>query len=203
MDLKKESSRLEQQALTLSLVCVIVIALGTLAWGLAIESDVVILNGVEGLRAGGSEVDASNVIWFGSVSGVICATFSLVTLAGFAALFVLEEPLSSIWARYADSALGPGQAAPTDLERRGSTDRRCLAHHQFHRGSAPGMSTANHALCGTSGIRQNGCAVRACLRLQRLAGMLAYGHKSHGVAGSRIRGVNLGRHEPSFQEYRS
>ena len=192
MHLKKESSRLEQRTLVLSLLCVVVIALGSLAWGLAIESDVVILNGVfslvsligsvlyltaarlvarpadrhfqygyahvepmvnsvngmlvlvictyafingiEGLRAGGSEVDASDVIWFGAVSGLICATvgsyelwmsrrtgsqllrndarewlidaaFSLVTLLGFAALFVLEDPLRSTWARYADSAL--------------------------------------------------------------------------------------------------
>jgi cation diffusion facilitator family transporter len=192
MDLKRESSRLEQRTLVLSLLSVVVIALGSLAWGLAIESGVVILNGVfslvsligsvlyltaarlvarpadrrfqygyahvepmvnsvngmlvlviclyalingvEGLRAGGSEVDAASVIWFGAVSGLICATvgtyelwmsrrtgsqllrndarewlidaaFSLVTLLGFAALFVLEDPLRSTWARYADSAL--------------------------------------------------------------------------------------------------
>jgi cation diffusion facilitator family transporter len=192
MDLKRESSRLEQRTLVLSLLCVVVIALGSLAWGMAIESDVVILNGVfslvsligsvlyvtaarlvarpadrrfqygyahvepmvnsvngmlilviclyalingvEGLRAGGSEVDATSVIWFGAVTGLVCAAvgayelwmsrrtgsqllrndarewlidaaFSLVTLVGFAALFVLDEPLRSIWARYADSAL--------------------------------------------------------------------------------------------------
>ncbi len=192
MDPKSESSRLEQRTLALSLLFVVVIAFGSLAWGLAIESDVVILNGVfslvsligsvlyltaarlvarpadrrfqygyahvepmvnsvngmlvlviciyafingvEGLRAGGSEVDPSDVIWFGAVSGLICATvgtyelgmsrrtgsqllrndarewlidaaFSLVTLLGFAALFVLEDPLRSTWARYADSAL--------------------------------------------------------------------------------------------------
>ena len=46
MDLKRESSRLEQRTLVLSLLCVVVIALGSLAWGLAIESGVVILNGV-------------------------------------------------------------------------------------------------------------------------------------------------------------
>jgi predicted Co/Zn/Cd cation transporter (cation efflux family) len=92
------------------------------------------INGIEGLRAGGSEVDAASVIWFGAVSGIICAAvgtyefwmsrrtgsqllrndarewlidaaFSLVTLLGFAVLFVLEEPLRSAWARYADSAL--------------------------------------------------------------------------------------------------
>jgi cation diffusion facilitator family transporter len=185
-------ARLEQRTLMLSLVCVVVIAVGSLAWGLAIESDVVILNGVfslvsligsvlyltaarlvtrpadrrfqygyahvepmvnsvngmlvlviclyafingvEGLRAGGSEVDAASVIWFGAVSGLICAavgtyefwmsrrtgsqllrndarewlidaSFSLATLVGFATLFVLEDPLRSTWARYADSAL--------------------------------------------------------------------------------------------------
>ena len=192
MGLKRESSRLEQRTLVLSLLCVVVIALGSLAWGMAIESDVVILNGVfslvsligsvlyvtaarlvarpadrrfqygyahvepmvnsvngmlvlviclyalingvEGLRAGGSEVDATSVIWFGAVTGLVCAAvgtyelwmsrrtgsqllrndarewlidaaFSLVTLVGFAALFVLDEPLRSLWARYADSAL--------------------------------------------------------------------------------------------------
>ena len=46
MDLKRQSNRLEQRTLVLSLLCVVVIALGSLAWGLAIESDVVILNGV-------------------------------------------------------------------------------------------------------------------------------------------------------------
>ena len=33
------------------------------------------------------------------------AAFSLVTLLGFAALFVLPEPLRALWARYADSVL--------------------------------------------------------------------------------------------------
>jgi predicted Co/Zn/Cd cation transporter (cation efflux family) len=33
------------------------------------------------------------------------AAFSLVTLAGFAVLFVLPEPQRGLWARYADSAL--------------------------------------------------------------------------------------------------
>jgi len=192
LDARKESSRIEQRTLLLSLVCVVAVALGSLAWGLAIESDVVILNGVfslvsligsilyltaarlvarpadrrfqygyahvepmvnsvngmlvlvicvyafingiEGLRAGGSEVDAASVVWFGALTGVVSlaiggyelrmgrrlgsqllrndgrewlmdAAFSLVTLAGFATLFVLPEPLRSHWARYADSAL--------------------------------------------------------------------------------------------------
>jgi cation diffusion facilitator family transporter len=192
MDDKGASSRLEQRTLLLSLTCVAVIALGSLGWGLAIESDVVILNGVfslvsligsvlyltaarlvtrpadrrfqygyahvepmvngvngllvlviciyalingiEGLRAGGADVDATSVIWFGALTGTVAlaigsyeirmgrrlgsqllrndgrewlmdATFSLVTLAGFAALFVLPDPVRGLWARYADSAL--------------------------------------------------------------------------------------------------
>jgi predicted Co/Zn/Cd cation transporter (cation efflux family) len=32
-----------------------------------------LINGVEGLRAGGSTVDAASVIWFGAVSGLVCA----------------------------------------------------------------------------------------------------------------------------------
>jgi cation diffusion facilitator family transporter len=192
MNQRAASNRLEQRTLLLSLACVATIALGSLAWGLAIESDVVILNGVfslvsligsvlyltaarlvarpadrrfqygyahvepmvngvngllvlviciyafingvEGLRAGGSEVDAASVIWFGALTGIVSlaiggyeswmarrlgshllrndvrewlmdAAFSLVTLAGFAALFALPEPLRSHWASYADSAL--------------------------------------------------------------------------------------------------
>lgn len=185
-------ARLEQQTLSLSLAAVAAVALLSLIWGLAIESDVVILNGIfslvsligsvlyltaarlvarpadrrfqygyahveplvngvngllvlviclyalingiEGLRAGGDAVSPSGVVWFGVVSGVIClafglheravarrtgsqllrndarewlidAAFSLVTLAGFAALHLLEEPWQSWWARHADSAL--------------------------------------------------------------------------------------------------
>jgi len=93
-----------------------------------------LINGIEGLRAGGSDVDAASVVWFGALTGVVSlaigsyeirmarrlgsqllrndgrewlmdAAFSLVTLAGFATLFVLPEPLRSHWARYADSAL--------------------------------------------------------------------------------------------------
>ena len=192
MAANEQSARIEQRTLTLSLAGVAVIALGSLAWGLAIESDVVILNGVfslvsligsvlyltaarlvtrpadrrfqygyahvepmvngvngllvlviciyafingvEGLRAGGDEVDAGSVVWFGALTGVVSlaiggyemrvarltgsqlvrndgrewlldAAFSLVTLAGFAALFVLPEPQRALWARYADSVL--------------------------------------------------------------------------------------------------
>jgi cation diffusion facilitator family transporter len=185
-------ARIEQRTLMLSLVAVAGVALLSLAWGVAIESDVVILNGVfslvsligsvlyvtaarlvarpadrrfqygyahvepmvagangllvlviciyafingvEGLRAGGDEVSPAGVVWFGALSGVIClvvgtyewsmarrtgsqllrndarewlidAAFSLVTLAGFAVLWLLEEPWRSWWARHADSAL--------------------------------------------------------------------------------------------------
>jgi cation diffusion facilitator family transporter len=185
-------ARLEQRTLVLSLVAVAGVALLSLGWGVAIESDVVILNGVfslvsligsvlyltaarlvarpadrrfqygyahvepmaagangllvlvicayafingvEGLRAGGYEVSPAGVVWFGALSGVIClvvgayegsmarrtgsqllrndarewlidAAFSLVTLAGFAVLWLLEEPWRSWWARHADSAL--------------------------------------------------------------------------------------------------
>jgi len=92
------------------------------------------INGVEGLRAGGYEVSPAGVVWFGALSGVIClvvgayewsmarrtgsqllrndarewlidAAFSLVTLAGFAVLWLLEEPWRTWWARHADSAL--------------------------------------------------------------------------------------------------
>jgi cation diffusion facilitator family transporter len=185
-------ARVEQRTLKISLVGVAAIAVASLAWGLAIESDVVILNGVfslvslvgsvlylvaaklvtrpadrrfqygyahveplvngvngllvlvicvyafinglEGLRAGGDEVDAASVVWFGALTAVVSlaiggyelriarltgsqlvrndgrewlldAAFSLVTLAGFAALFVLPEPLRTPWARYADSVL--------------------------------------------------------------------------------------------------
>jgi cation diffusion facilitator family transporter len=185
-------ARIEQRTLKISLAGVAAIAVASLAWGLAIESDVVILNGVfslvslvgsvlylvaaklvarpadrrfqygyahveplvngvngllvlvicvyafvnglEGLRAGGDEVDAGSVMWFGALTAVVSlaiggyelrvarltgsqlvrndgrewlldAAFSLVTLLGFAALFVLPEPLRAVWARYADSAL--------------------------------------------------------------------------------------------------
>jgi cation diffusion facilitator family transporter len=185
-------ARVEQHTLTLSLAAVAGVALLSLAWGVAIESDVVILNGVfsmvsligsvlyltaarlvarpadrrfqygyahveplvtgangllvlvicvyafingvEGVRAGGGTVNAAGVVWFGAVTGAIClavgtyewsmasrtgsqllrndsrewlidAAFSLVTLAGFAVVWVLEEPWRGLWARYADSAL--------------------------------------------------------------------------------------------------
>lgn len=192
MEGKEQSARLEQRTLTLSLAAVAALSLGSLAWGLAIESDVVILNGIfslvslvgsvlyltaaklvsrpadrrfqygyahveplvngvnallvlviciyalvngiEGLRSGGDAVDAGSVVWFGALTAVVSlsiggyemriarltgsqlvrndgrewlldAAFSLVTLVGFAALFVLPEPQRDLWARYADSVL--------------------------------------------------------------------------------------------------
>jgi cation diffusion facilitator family transporter len=185
-------ARLEQRTLALSLAAVAGVALLSLAWGVVIESDVVILNGVfsmvsligsvlyltaarlvarpadrrfqygyahveplvtgangllvlviciyafingvEGVRAGGGTVSMAGVVWFGAVTGAIClvvgfyegmmarrtgsqllrndsrewlidAAFSLVTLAGFALVWLLEEPWRSLWARYADNAL--------------------------------------------------------------------------------------------------
>lgn len=185
-------ARLEQRTLAISLAAVAGVALISLVWGLAIESDAVILNGVfslvsligsalyltaarlvarpadrrfqygyahvepmangvngllvlvicvyafingvEGLRAGGDAVSPAGVVWFGAVTGAIClavglyeramaqrigsqllrndgrewlidAAFSLVTLAGFAVVWLLDEPWRSWWARHADSAL--------------------------------------------------------------------------------------------------
>ena len=43
---KAEASRLEQRALWISIYGVLAIALGSIAWGLVLESDVVILNGI-------------------------------------------------------------------------------------------------------------------------------------------------------------
>jgi cation diffusion facilitator family transporter len=186
------SARTEQRMLSVSLVAVAGTALLSFAWGIAIESDVVILNGVfslvsligsvlyltaarlvtrpadrrfqfgyahveplaagangllvlviciyallngvEGLRVGGDAVSPAGVVWFGALTGTFCAAFgayewlvarrtgsqllrndsrewlidaafSLVTLAGFAVLWLLEEPWRTWWARHADSAL--------------------------------------------------------------------------------------------------
>ena len=186
------TATLEQGALRFSIAGVLAIAAGSMAWGLWIDSEVVILNGVlslfslvgaglsllaaklvarpedrrfpfgysqvepvvltvngfmllvicvyafingvEGIRAGGREVDPGDVMWFGAVSGLVClvvwvrqsrsarrlgstlvmddarewlvdAGFSLATLVGFAVLPLLEEPLRGTWARYADPAM--------------------------------------------------------------------------------------------------
>jgi cation diffusion facilitator family transporter len=190
--LRAAANRIEQRTLWLSLWGVVVLAVGSIAWGLAIESDVVILNGVfslfslvggglsllaaklvvrpedrrfpfgyshleplthtinglmvlfmcvyavlngvEGIRAGGHEVNAVGVVWFGAVTALFClgiglyelrvaarigsllvrndaktwlmdAVFSAVTLVAFAVLPFLPEPYRSLWARYADPTM--------------------------------------------------------------------------------------------------
>ncbi len=92
------------------------------------------INGINGIREGGTAVDAAGVIWFSVVSAVICLgfwiylsllarrldsqlvatdakewgmdfAFSMVTLIGFAVLPALAEPYRTAWASYADPAL--------------------------------------------------------------------------------------------------
>lgn len=92
------------------------------------------LNGIEGVRHGGHDVDAAGVVWFGAVSAAVCLgywirgalaarrtgsklvgndakewlmdfAFSIVTLAGFAILPLLSEPYRGLWARYADPVM--------------------------------------------------------------------------------------------------
>lgn len=92
------------------------------------------VNGINGILVGGNEVSAAGVIGFGAVTGILClvlwayesviarrtgslivkddarewlidAGFSIVTLVAFSAVFVLEEPLRSIWAVYADPVM--------------------------------------------------------------------------------------------------
>ena len=190
--LRAAANLIEQRTLWVSLWAVVILAVGSIAWGLVIESDVVILNGVfslfsliggglsllaaklvvrredrrfpfgyshleplthtinglmvlfmcvyafvngvEGIRAGGHEVNAEGVIWFGAVTGLFClgvglyelwvarriksllvrndaktwlmdAVFSTVTLIAFAVLPFLPEPYRSLWARYADPTM--------------------------------------------------------------------------------------------------
>ena len=43
---KKEASRIEQRTLRISIYGVVVVAVGSIAYGLILESDVVILNGI-------------------------------------------------------------------------------------------------------------------------------------------------------------
>jgi cation diffusion facilitator family transporter len=189
---RAEASRLEQRTLKLSIGAVLAIAAGSIAYGLWIDSEAVILNGVfslfsligaslslvaarlvarpedrrfpfgyshveplvlsvngfmvllicvyafingiEGVRAGGREVDPADVMWFGAVSGVIClgmwayqmrvarkvdsllikddarewlidSGFSMITLVAFAILPLLSEPWRALWGQYADSIM--------------------------------------------------------------------------------------------------
>ena len=93
-----------------------------------------LFNGLEGLRIGGHMVDPGGVVVYSLLSAAVCAvvwayetsvakrtgsqlirndarewmismSFSLVTMLGFAMLWVLPEPLRSWWAHYADSAV--------------------------------------------------------------------------------------------------
>ncbi len=189
---RHEAARIEQQTLTISLLLVTFIGLGSLAFGLWIQSDVVILNGIftmislmgswlnltasklitrpaddrfqygywhvepivhcvnglmmalicvyslivgiEGIRSGGTIVDAVMVIWFSAVTAILCGAFglyelmmgrkldsqllrndarewlmdfgfSLVTLVGFAGLFMLPPAWQKVWVYYADSVM--------------------------------------------------------------------------------------------------
>lgn len=189
---RAEASRLEQRTLKLSISGVLAIAVGSISYGLWIDSEAVILNGVfslfsligaglslvaarlvarpedrrfpfgyshveplvltvngfmvlvicvyafingiEGVRAGGREVDPVEVMWFGAVSGVICFAmwayqlavarkvdsqlikddarewlidfgFSMITLVAFAILPLLHDPWRGLWAQYADSVM--------------------------------------------------------------------------------------------------
>jgi cation diffusion facilitator family transporter len=93
-----------------------------------------LFNGLEGLRSGGNPVDPGEVVLYSVLSAAACLTvwwyeqrmaarigsqlirndarewmvstlFSLVTLAGFAMIWVLPEAWATWWARYADSAV--------------------------------------------------------------------------------------------------
>jgi len=91
-------------------------------------------NGLEGVRIGGNPVDAASVVVYSLFSAVVCAvvwaheshvarrtesqlirndarewmismSFSVLTMIGFAMVWVLPEPYRSWWARYADSVV--------------------------------------------------------------------------------------------------
>jgi cation diffusion facilitator family transporter len=93
-----------------------------------------LFNGLEGLRTGGNPVDAGEVVVYSLLSAGACLAvwwyerrvaarcdsqlirndarewmistlFSVITLIGFAMIWVLPEPMRSWWARYADSAV--------------------------------------------------------------------------------------------------
>ena len=93
-----------------------------------------LFNGLEGMRTGGNPVDATEVVIYSLISAAVCLAvwwyekraaarcdsqlirndarewmistlFSVVTLVGFAMVWVLPEPVRSWWARYADSAV--------------------------------------------------------------------------------------------------
>ncbi|EXI65223.1 MAG: Ferrous-iron efflux pump FieF [Candidatus Accumulibacter adjunctus] len=91
-------------------------------------------NGLKGLRSGGNPVEAREVVVYSLITAVVCllvwwyerrvatrcdsqlvrndarewmigTLFSVITLIGFAMVWVLPEPMRSWWARYADSAV--------------------------------------------------------------------------------------------------
>ena len=93
-----------------------------------------LFNGLEGLRTGGNAVDPGEVVVYSVLSAAACLVvwwyerrvaaridsqlvrndarewmistlFSVVTLAGFALVWLLPEPWARWWARYADSAV--------------------------------------------------------------------------------------------------
>jgi cation diffusion facilitator family transporter len=93
-----------------------------------------LFNGLEGLRTGGNPVDPGEVVLYSVLSAAACLAvwwyerrvaarigsqlirndardwmistlFSVVTLAGFALIWVLPEPWAAWWGRYADSAM--------------------------------------------------------------------------------------------------
>lgn len=189
---REQASRIEQRTLKMSICVVLIIVIASLGYGIYIDSQAVILNGIfsvlslisggmsllaaklvmkpedhrfpygyahieplvlsanglmilvvcvyafvngiKGIFAGGQEVGASQVIMFGAVTGVVNlaisayeyriaretgsqivkddarewlvdAGFSLVTLVAFIPVFILNEPLRTIWAVYADPVM--------------------------------------------------------------------------------------------------
>jgi len=189
---RKQSNRLEQQTLRVSVITIVGLAIAGIGFGLYIGSEAVMLdgfyaltsllgsglyllaakvvekpadrhfqygyahieplvnsfnnlillivclyalfNGLEGLRTGGNPVDVGNVVIYSLLSAAVCAIvwiyerrvaarsdsqlirndarewmismgFSIVTVLGFAMVWVLPEPYRSWWARYADSGV--------------------------------------------------------------------------------------------------
>ena len=189
---REQASRIEQRTLKMSICVVLIIVIASLGYGIYIDSQAVILNGIfsvlslisggmsllaaklvmkpedhrfpygyahieplvlsanglmilvvcvyafvngiKGIFAGGQEVGASQVIMFGGITGVVNlaisayeyriaretgsqivkddarewlvdAGFSLVTLVAFIPVFILNEPLRTIWAVYADPVM--------------------------------------------------------------------------------------------------
>ncbi|MDF0606505.1 cation diffusion facilitator family transporter [Neisseriaceae bacterium TC5R-5] len=192
IDAVEKNNNLEQKALLLSLVCIVFLAVGALIYGVYLQSELIILNGIfsfisllssalsliaakliaqpadkrfqygywhleplvhcinalillsicvyafingiKGIKSGGNIVDAEGVMLYGIITAVVCFGiwlyemsifkktksqlilndakgwlmefgFSTITLIGFAVLPLLNEPLKSTWALYADQAM--------------------------------------------------------------------------------------------------